>query len=136
MEQINTNSSNKVLIIKLKSFDDERGKVFEPISDVSSSIINNIHVVITKPNTVRGNHYHIEGTETMICYGKALIKYKYNEEEIINNFIIDNDEIYKFIFPAGITHAIKNIGEKDVILLCFNTVNNNPKNTVANIIME
>ena len=127
-------NNKKIDIVKLNPYQDNRGRVFEPIDNINSININNFHVVITKPGTVRGNHYHKNGTETLICLGEASIVYKY-QDELPMTFTVDADEIYKFTFPANVSHAIKNIGRENLILLCFNTCPNEPENTIKDIII-
>lgn len=47
-----------VRIHQLKTNEDKRGIVFEPIEYESINIQQNSHVVISKPGIIRGNHYH------------------------------------------------------------------------------
>jgi UDP-2-acetamido-2,6-beta-L-arabino-hexul-4-ose reductase len=46
--------------------------------------------------------------------------------------------VYKFVIPPKVSHAIKNIGEKDNILIAFNTVPHDPENpdTITEILMD
>jgi dTDP-4-dehydrorhamnose 3,5-epimerase-like enzyme len=71
-------------------------------------------VVISKPDVIRGNHYHLCGTETIAVVGPALLRFKEGNE--IYDFEIPIKQAYKFVIPPKVRHAIKNIGEKDNIL--------------------
>ena len=116
----------KVNIDQLKTLPDLRGIVFEPIDKDKINSQENIHVVISEPGAVRGNHYHLRGTETLAVVGPALIRFKENDE--LHDFEVPSGQVYKFIIPPKVVHAIKNIGDKPCILVAFNTVEHNPQN--------
>ncbi|MEN8688659.1 MAG: cupin domain-containing protein [Desulfobacterales bacterium] len=116
----------KVNIDQLKTLPDLRGIVFEPIDKDKINSQENIHVVISEPGAVRGNHYHLRGTETLAVVGPALIRFKENDE--LHDFEVPSGQVYKFIIPPKVVHAIKNIGDKPSILVAFNTVEHNPQN--------
>lgn len=116
----------KFNIDQLKTLPDLRGIVFEPIDKDKINSQENIHVVISEPGAVRGNHYHLRGTETLAVVGPALIRFKENDE--LHDFEVPSGQVYKFIIPPKVVHAIKNIGDKPSILVAFNTVEHNPQN--------
>ena len=125
-----------VKIHQLKANADVRGVVFEPIENESINTQKNSHVVISKPGVIRGNHYHLNGTETLAVMGPALLRFK--EANEILDFEVPLEQIYKFVIPPKITHAIKNIGKKDNILVAFNTVPHDPENpdVISEILMD
>ena len=125
-----------VKIHQLKTNEDKRGIVFEPIENESINIQQNSHVVISKPGIIRGNHFHLYGTETLAVMGPALLRFK--EADEILDFEVPIEQVYKFVIPPKVTHAIKNIGEKDNILIAFNTVTHNPENpdVISEILMD
>src|ERR1700709_700387 len=53
---------SKVIIEPLRVARDPRGYLFEPLGS-SFEGFHNVHVVFTVPGVVRGNHYHLKGTE-------------------------------------------------------------------------
>jgi len=115
-----------VKIDPLKTHLDKRGVVFEPIDKEAIPAQQNCHAVISKPGVVRGNHYHLKGTETIAVAGPALFTFK--EGDDIDNVEVPADQVYKFIIPPKVSHAIKNIGEQTNILVAFNTVLHDPQN--------
>ena len=115
----------KIKINQLKTHSDLRGIVFEPIDKESISAQQNCHIVISKPGIVRGNHFYLYGTETIAVAGPALLRFKEGTE--VYDFKVYSEQIYKFVIPPKVSHAIKNIGEKDNILVAFNTVPHDPK---------
>ena len=125
-----------VKIHQLKTNADVRGIVFEPIENETIYTQQNSHVVISKPGIIRGNHYHLYGTETLAVMGPALLRFK--EANQIYDFEVPFEQVYKFVIPPKVAHAIKNIGEKDIILIAFNTISHNPKNpdVISEILMD
>jgi dTDP-4-dehydrorhamnose 3,5-epimerase-like enzyme len=116
----------KVKIEQLKRHADVRGLVFEPISNELLATQKNSHVVISKPDAIRGNHYHLYGTETIAVVGPALLRFK--EGNYIYDVDVPSDEVYKFVIPPKVAHAIKNTANKDNLLIAFNTVAHSSKN--------
>ena len=125
-----------VKIDQLETHSDMRGIVFEPIEKESIYAQMNSHVVISEPDAIRGNHYHLSGTETIAVVGPALLRFK--EGNDIYDFKVPSKQVYKFVIPPKIAHAIKNIGKKDNILIAFNTVAHNSKNpdVISEILMD
>jgi len=104
---------------KLNVIKDARGVVFEPLPGDALSNKKNAHVVISGPGVIRGNHYHKKGEETMAVMGPALVRVRHHAE--IKDIDVPDGEVYKFIFPPGQSHAIKNLSSGMNILVAFNT---------------
>ena len=126
----------KVKSIQLKTHTDLRGIVFEPIEKESICTQQNCHIVISKPGIIRGNHYHLYGTETIAVAGPALFRFKEGTE--VYDFEVYSEQVYKFVIPPKVSHAIKNMGAKDNILVAFNTVPHDPQkpDVVTDTIMD
>ena len=117
----------KVKRDRLKVHSDMRGIVFEPIDKKSILTQENCHVVISEPGVIRGNHYHLKGTEIIAVVGLAFLRFK--EGNDIYDIEVPAGQVYKFIIPPKVSHAIKNISENVNILIAFNTLahdNQNP----------
>jgi dTDP-4-dehydrorhamnose 3,5-epimerase-like enzyme len=69
-----------------------------------------MHVVVSNPGAVRGNHYHLQGTEIIAVTGPSLVRIKENDQ--IRDVKIHEKEILAFTFPPGVSHAIQNTGKK------------------------
>jgi UDP-2-acetamido-2,6-beta-L-arabino-hexul-4-ose reductase len=125
-----------LIIDDLTVHPDDRGIVFEPIAEDSLTHQHNAHVVISRPGAVRGNHYHINGIETMAVMGPALMRIK--EDNDTRDIEIPPKNIYRFIIPPKVSHAIKNTGDQPNILVAFNTLAHNPHNpdVVRDILIE
>ena len=110
----------KVKIEQLRTNTDLRGLVFEPIAIELLASQKNSHVVISAPNAIRGNHYHLYGTETIAVVGPALLRFK--EKNDIYDVEVPPKQVYKFLIPPKVAHAIKNTGKKENLLIAFSTV--------------
>ena len=115
---------------------DARGVVFEPLGAERIPAQVNSHVVVSKPGVVRGNHYHLQGTETIAVVGPALVRIR--EDGILRDIEVPEEKVYRFTFPPKLPHAIKNIGGSANILVAFNTCVHDPENpdTVQEIMIE
>ena len=105
-------------------FSDARGFVFEPIVGERLANQKNTHVVVSRPRAVRGNHYHLRGTETLVVCGPALIRIR--EKKDIEDFTIPANTACRLIIPPGVSHAIHNTGGIDNLLVAFNTEPHDP----------
>lgn len=108
----------------LVSHDDDRGTVFEPLAPEELPRQHNVHVVITLPGCVRGNHYHLHGRETVALTGPSLIRLR--QDGTLRDLIVPAGAIYKLSIPPGVSHAFKNTGATPNILVGFNTVPHDP----------
>ncbi len=98
---------------------DERGWVFEPLDSDLFAVQQNAHVVLTEPGCVRGNHFHIKGTETLTVCGPALVRLR--DGTILEEITVSEGEVIRLTIPPGVTHAIKNTGDRLNILVAFNS---------------
>jgi UDP-2-acetamido-2,6-beta-L-arabino-hexul-4-ose reductase len=114
----------KVKIDQLKTHSDMRGTVFEPIDKESIHTQENCHVVMSEPGVVRGNHYHLIGTETIAVSGPAFLRFK--EGNDIYDVEVPVNQVYQFIIPPKVSHAIKNTSTSVNILMAFNTIVHDP----------
>jgi dTDP-4-dehydrorhamnose 3,5-epimerase-like enzyme len=98
---------------------DERGLVLELLEAQAFCVQRNAHIVLSLSGVVRGNHYHMNGEETVTILGPAMVKYRENGR-IYENMIPQN-EAWRFVFPPGVSHAIRNLSSEPNIIVAFNT---------------
>jgi UDP-2-acetamido-2,6-beta-L-arabino-hexul-4-ose reductase len=102
---------------------DARGAVYEPLLPEQLPGQQNVHVVVTEPGHIRGNHYHTAGTELLSVLGPALVRWqevtapRAQTEEIS----IAAGQAYRFTIPAGVAHAIQATGPGPMLIVAFNT---------------
>lgn len=103
---------------------DARGQVFEPLDARGLADQRNVHVVLTAPGHVRGNHFHTHGTEVTTVVGPALVRYRQQGENV--DIAVPAGEAWRFTFPPGVVHAFQNTGTAAQVLVSFNSVPHDP----------
>tara|TARA_B100000686_G_C16757726_1_gene956627 strand:+ start:1031 stop:1459 length:429 start_codon:yes stop_codon:yes gene_type:complete len=117
------NEMRDVEIIELKKRSDERGWLLEALRGESMNgncDFGQIFVSVAKAGMVRGNHYHRRKIE-WFCVptgnGLLLLKDPDSGEELKILMGEDNPKTVKITPP--IVHAIKNVGEKEMVLIVY-----------------
>ncbi len=113
-----------VLVERLANHRDPRGSVTEPLRPEEFSAQRNAHVVLTEPGCIRGNHYHVRGTEILTVYGPALVRIREAGED--RDTTVPEGEAYRFTLPPGVPHAILNTGRAPILMVAFNTEPHDP----------
>lgn len=115
---------------------DLRGLVIEPIGTDALPHQQNVHVAVTGPGHIRGNHYHLRGTEITVVLGPALVRYRDGGE--IRDLNVEPGQAYRLTIPPGVPHAFKNPGEAPMLIVAFNTVVHDPANpdVVREVLIE
>lgn len=108
---------------------DERGLLFEVLRDDEiKENINQVYFSISKPNAIRGNHYHkrkvewfsvVDGVGTLILED---IKSNVKEKLTLTG---KTPAIVKI--KPGIAHAIQNTGHEDMYLIVISSEVFNPE---------
>jgi dTDP-4-dehydrorhamnose 3,5-epimerase-like enzyme len=116
--------TESVRIQTVKTHRDPRGAVFEPLTDAELAGQKNVHVVLTAPNEVRGNHVHEVAVETTTVVGPCLVRLK--EGGAIRDVEVPPDETWRFTIPPGVVHAYRNTGTSTLVLVSFSTCLHDP----------
>ncbi|HEX9938485.1 MAG TPA: cupin domain-containing protein [Longimicrobium sp.] len=103
---------------------DARGSVFEPLGADALRGQRNVHVVVTEPGAVRGNHLHRCGTETLVIQGPALFRCR-EEGEVVDTEV-PAGAVFRFTIPPGVAHALKNTGTAPTVAVSFVTEPHDP----------
>ena len=103
---------------------DARGIVLEPIGPDALPEQRNVHLVLTEPGAIRGNHYHERGHEVTVVVGPALLRYREAGETRDVQFAAG--QAYRVMIPPGIPHAFQNTGSRPIVMIGFNTVAHDP----------
>lgn len=115
-----------VEITRLDQYRDERGAAYEPLGPDELADQRNVHVVITRPGHVRGNHVHRRDSEVLTVRGPALVRYR--EEGAEHDVDVDDGEAVAFRFPPGVPHAVLNTGEMPNVIVAFKDHPHDPEN--------
>ena len=98
---------------------DARGWVIEPLTEALLAGQRNVHVVLTEPDEIRGNHLHQRTTEVFAVMGPALVRIR--EASGLRDISVPEGQAIRFTIPPGVPHAIRNTGPRPMILMSFNT---------------
>jgi dTDP-4-dehydrorhamnose 3,5-epimerase-like enzyme len=126
-------ATTRVIVQSVKTHRDARGALFEPLTDAQLAAQKNVHVVLTAPNEVRGNHMHHTAVETTSLVGPCLIRLK--EAGIIRDIDVPPGEIWRLTIPPGVVHAFLNTGDSTMVLVSFSTHVHDPGDTVREQIL-
>jgi dTDP-4-dehydrorhamnose 3,5-epimerase-like enzyme len=126
-------ATTRVIVQSVKTHRDARGALFEPLTDAQLAAQKNVHVVLTEPNEVRGNHLHHTAVETTSLVGPCLIRLK--EAGIIRDIDVPAGEIWSLTIPPGVVHAFRNTGPSTMVLVSFSTHVHDPLDTVREQIL-
>lgn len=121
---MNTSHAARTIVQSVKTHRDIRGSVFEPLNDAELAEQKNVHVVLTQPNEVRGNHMHRSAVEITSVAGPCLVRLK--EDGEIRDLQVPAGEIWRLIIPPGVVHAFRNTGEGVMVLVSFSTQVHDP----------
>ena len=116
----------------VKIHSDERGGVFEPVGVEELVAAKNVHVVISKPGAIRANHYHEKSSEVMVVTGPSLVRVR--RDGVISDVEVPLGDAYRFRFETGVSHAVKNIGNVDTMLIAFATQLHDPSS--SDVVMD
>jgi dTDP-4-dehydrorhamnose 3,5-epimerase-like enzyme len=109
----------RVSIEMLSTFRDARGCLFEPLDDQELARQKNVHVVLTQPGAVRGNHRHQYSTEMTTVVGPCQVRLR--ESGVLRDIDVPDGEVWRFTIPPGIAHAYRNSGDRVMAMVSFNT---------------
>jgi dTDP-4-dehydrorhamnose 3,5-epimerase-like enzyme len=113
-----------VVIEILKAFRDARGTLFEPLDDPGLALQKNVHVVLSLPGEVRGNHRHQYSTETTTLVGPCLVRLR--EQGALRDVHVPAGEVWRITIPPGIAHAFRNTGDQVMTMVSFSTQVHDP----------
>jgi dTDP-4-dehydrorhamnose 3,5-epimerase-like enzyme len=114
----------RVRIEPVKTHRDARGSLFEPLADSELAAQRNVHVVLTQPHEVRGNHVHASAVEMTTVVGPCLVRLKESNE--IRDVEVPAGETWRFTIPPGVVHAYRNTGDSLMVLVSFSTLIHDP----------
>jgi len=115
----------KIEILDLQKKADERGWLIEVLGgDLPEECrdFGQLHVSVAYPGKVRGNHYHTRKVEWFcVPTGKGLLLLKDRETGEIREVKMGINNLKTIKIEPGAIHAIKNIGEEDMVLIVYSS---------------
>lgn len=103
--------------MEIKVNEDQRGKYVEVFKIPGCGQVS---YATSKPEAIRGNHYHKRKKE-IICVidGEAIIRIRNRENNEIKEYQVSGRNLQAFEMPIGWTHSIKNTGKEELKLLIW-----------------
>lgn len=117
---------SRVTIEVLRAFRDARGCLFEPLDRDGLARQQNVHVVLSEPGAVRGNHVHGRSTEATTVLGPCLVRLR--EDGADRDVAVPDGEVWRFTIPPGVAHAYRNSGDRVMMMVSFNSAVHDPAN--------
>jgi len=116
---------------------DARGLVLEPIGGATMQQQQNVHLVLTEPGQIRGNHYHRRGTEITVVLGPARVRFRERAGGELRDVEVPAGQAMRFTFPPGLAHAFQNPGPGSMILIASHTEPHDPArpDTVREVVL-
>lgn len=103
------------LSYELEMKHDDRGWLVEFIK---SHQFGQIFISRTKPGITRGNHWHHTKIEKfLVIEGEATVRLRKLESEDVFETNVSGEQLRVIDIPAGWTHSITNVGDRDLITL-------------------
>ncbi len=116
---MNSTTMPRAVVQSVKTHRDARGALFEPLTDAELLTQKNVHIALTNPNEVRGNHVHHSAVEITSVVGPCLVRLK--EDGQIRDIEVPTGEILRLTIPPGVVHAFQNTGDSTMVLVSFST---------------
>ena len=117
----------RAAVQNVKIHRDARGALFEPLTDAELLTQKNVHIALTQPNEVRGNHVHRTAVEITSVVGPCRVRLK--EDGEIRDIEVPTGEIVRLTIPPGVVHAFQNTGDSTMVLVSFSTNLHDPAGT-------
>ena len=118
-------------ILDLEKKSDERGWLIEVLcGDLPEGCkeFGQLHVSVAYPGKVRGNHYHTRKVEWFcVPVGKGLLLLKDLETGKTREVVMGVNNLKTIKIEPGAIHAIKNIGEEDMVLIVYSNESFDPE---------
>lgn len=101
----------------LVSHTDQRGGFTEFVKTLGDGQVS---IVTSHPGVVRGNHYHHTKNEKfLIVKGECELTFRKLGDDKIFRYRVTSDHLRVIDIPVGYTHAIKNVGKDDAIIVIW-----------------
>ena len=110
---------------------DERGWLIEVLGQDAmrpDAGFGQVHVSVAYPGKVRGNHYHTRKLEWFcVPSGNGLLLLKDLKTGEERQVLMGEGQLRTVKITPHVIHAIKNIGDKDMVLIVYNNEKFDPE---------
>ncbi|MFS0725663.1 NAD-dependent epimerase/dehydratase family protein [Paenibacillus sp. 1P07SE] len=101
----------------LKMNVDHRGSFTEFMKSIDRGQVS---INISKPNIVKGNHWHQTKTEKfLVVSGHGVIRFRKIDTEEVVEYFVSGEKLEVVDIPPGYTHNIENLGQSDMVTVMW-----------------
>jgi dTDP-4-dehydrorhamnose 3,5-epimerase-like enzyme len=125
----------KIQINQLSNTGDIRGFSFTAPTEALAFVgrMSDVHLASTKPGAVRGNHYHLRRREAIVVLPGPKWSFHWDDGEGSSpqhrNF--EGDRAVLVLVSPGASHAVRNDGESDLLLVAISSETYDPAESVT-----
>ena len=105
---------------------DERGWLIELLkgselpAEIKSKGLGQVYLTVAKPGAIKGNHYHLRKTEWFcVIKGTAKLVLHDNKSKKTEEMLLTAENPCRIKIPPNTFHAIKNIGDEEMYVVCY-----------------
>lgn len=110
---------------ELKMNVDQRGSFTEFIKTPDRGQVS---VNISKPNIIKGNHWHHTKNEKfLVVSGRGVIRFRNLDSEEVIEYYVSGEKLEVVDIPTGYTHNIENLGDTDMVTIMWANEPFNPE---------
>ena len=127
--------TTKLTFTELSNTGDARGFSFTAPSDALAFVgrMSDVHLASTKPGAVRGNHYHLRRREAIVVLpgAKWSLHWDDGEGSAPQHRGFDGGRAVLVLVSPGASHAVRNDGESDLLLVAISSETYDPAESVT-----
>ena len=125
----------KLQITELTNAGDMRGFSFTAPNEALAFVgrMSDIHLASTKPGAVRGNHYHLRRREAIVVLPGARWSLHWDDGDgsATQHHSFDGTCAVLVLVSPGASHAVRNDGESDLLLVAISSETYDPAESVS-----
>jgi oxalate decarboxylase/phosphoglucose isomerase-like protein (cupin superfamily) len=125
----------KIKITELSNSGDARGFSFTAPAEALAFVgrMSDLHLASTKPQSVRGNHYHLRRREAIVILPgtKWSLHWDEGEGQPAQHREFDGSLAVLVLVSPGASHAVRNDGDRDLWLAAISSETYDPAESVT-----
>jgi dTDP-4-dehydrorhamnose 3,5-epimerase-like enzyme len=124
-----------IQVSELSNSGDARGFSFTAPTDALAFVgrMSDVHLAATKPGAVRGNHYHLRRREAIVVLPGSRWSLHWDEGQgsPTQHRDFDGALAVLVLVSPGASHAVRNDGESELLLVAISSETYDPAESVA-----
>ena len=125
----------KLEVRELVNYGDARGPNFTIPVDALAFVgrLADVYLACTKPNSIRGNHYHLRRREALVVLPGSPWSLHWDEDENVaaQHRDFDGKHAVLILISPGASHAMRNDGDSDLWFFAVSSENYDPAESVT-----